>query len=118
MLPATSEFVVQLPFCHRLVPDIWIISEDMFLILSIIAALPLLAIWLLNKLDYYRTKQFAAWPQPKPSRVWGHMKYLNDFIARGEPNRHIGKLYLAYCLIYRKLIHPGPRIRGNQGPPW
>ncbi|RHZ43332.1 cytochrome P450 [Aspergillus thermomutatus] len=61
----------------------------MFLALSAIAALLLLAVWLLNKLDYYRTKQFAAWPQPRPSRVWGHMKDLNAFIARGEPNRHI-----------------------------
>ncbi|GIK05317.1 hypothetical protein Aspvir_009423 [Aspergillus viridinutans] len=65
----------------------------MFLALSVVAALPLLALWLLNKLEYYRTKQFAAWPQPKPSRVWGHMKVLHDFISRGEPNRHIDLVF-------------------------
>jgi hypothetical protein len=90
----------------------------MLLIISAIAALPLLALWLLNKLDYYRTKQFAAWPQPKPSRVWGHMKDLNAFISRDEPNRHIGKHPLVKFLINHKLIQSRPCIRGNQGPPW
>jgi hypothetical protein len=79
-------------------------SADMFLILSVIATLQLLAFWLLNKLDYYRIKQFAAWPQPKPSRIWGHMKDLNAFISRGEPNRHIGKFHLACQLLHYRLI--------------
>ncbi|GIC86206.1 cytochrome P450 [Aspergillus udagawae] len=88
----------------------------MFLVLSVIAALPLLTFWILNKLDYYRTKQFAAWPQPKPSRVWGHMKVLNAFISRGEPNRHIDHVFAEikthlgnpplYFLDPRPIQHP------------
>ncbi|KAL3412833.1 hypothetical protein V6000_004615 [Aspergillus fumigatus] len=91
-------------------------SADMFLILSVIATLQLLAFWLLNKLDYYRIKQFAAWPQPKPSRIWGHMKDLNAFISRGEPNRHIDYVFAEikahlgnpplYLLDARPMQHP------------
>lgn len=91
-------------------------SADMFLILSVIATLQPLAFWLLNKLDYYRIKQFAAWPQPKPSRIWGHMKDLNAFISRGEPNRHIDYVFAEikahlgnpplYLLDARPMQHP------------
>ncbi|KAE8351569.1 cytochrome P450 [Aspergillus coremiiformis] len=45
--------------------------------------------YLREKLKYHRIKQYAAWPQLKPSLLWGHLKALREFIAQGERRRHI-----------------------------
>ncbi|KAK3377436.1 cytochrome P450 [Podospora didyma] len=58
--------------------------EQLFL-----AALPLLFAYLFAKVRYSRFKQYASFPQLKPSLVWGHMKAINDFTVRGKLDRHI-----------------------------
>lgn len=56
----------------------------------VLASLPLLLIYLLQRLYYRRIKEFAEWPQLPTSLVWGHAKALHGFIQAGEPKRHIG----------------------------
>ena len=60
--------------------------EQLFL-----AALPLLAAYLFAKFRDMRFKQYANYPQVKPSLVWGHMKALHEFTLRGKLDRHFGE---------------------------
>lgn len=61
----------------------------MFLRMVLLAVLPLLGFYLYEKARHSRFQQFAAWPQLKPSLVWGHLKAFNKFIATADPSRHI-----------------------------
>lgn len=56
----------------------------------LLALIPVLAIYLYERVCHLRFRQNAAWPQLKPSLLWGHMKALHEFIVHGEPKRHIG----------------------------
>lgn len=56
----------------------------------LLALIPVLAIYLYERIRHLRFRQNAAWPQLKPSLLWGHMKALHEFIVHGEPKRHIG----------------------------
>ena len=57
----------------------------------LIVALPLLAAYLVTTIWHRRLKQYAHFPQLKPSLIWGHMKALHEFRQRGPPDRHVGK---------------------------
>ncbi|KAF7596387.1 hypothetical protein BBP40_002131 [Aspergillus hancockii] len=61
----------------------------MFTGMIILAALPLLLLYLYQKLHYIRIKQHAAWPQLRSSLIWGHLESLHEFISKGETRRHI-----------------------------
>lgn len=65
----------------------------MFLRMVLLAVLPLLGFYLYEKARHSRFQQFAAWPQLKPSLVWGHLKAFNKFIATADPSRHIGESF-------------------------
>lgn len=73
----------------------------------LLATFPLLAIYLYTRLRYYRLKQFAAFPQLKPSLIWGHLKVVHLILMNGQPKRHIGIitppffLLLYYSTAYR-----------------
>ena len=56
----------------------------------LLALIPVLALYLYERIRHLRSRQHAAWPQPKSSLLWGHMKALHEFIVHGEPKRHIG----------------------------
>ena len=56
----------------------------------ILLALPLLATYLFAALWHRRFKQFANFPQLKPSLAWGHLKALHEYMQRGAPNLHHG----------------------------
>lgn len=62
----------------------------MMLLNILLASLPFVAIYLYQTLRYLRKKQYAEWPQPPSSLLWGHMKILHEFIERGESKRHFG----------------------------
>ncbi|OHW91418.1 cytochrome p450 [Colletotrichum incanum] len=47
-------------------------------------ALPTLLLYLYFALSYRRFKQYAHFPQLKPSLTWGHLKAINDFHQRRE----------------------------------
>lgn len=57
-----------------------------------LALLPPLAFYLYDRLQYYRRREFAGFPQLPPSLLWGHLKAVNDIVLDGEPRRHIGEL--------------------------
>ncbi|KAK1834898.1 putative sterigmatocystin biosynthesis P450 monooxygenase stcS [Podospora conica] len=58
---------------------------SMTLVLVAIAAL---AAYLYNKVRHARFEQYKEIPQLKTSLVWGHLKVMNDFLIRREPDRH------------------------------
>ncbi|KAK1848577.1 cytochrome p450 [Colletotrichum chrysophilum] len=47
-------------------------------------ALPALLLYLYSAVYYRRFKQFANYPQVKPSLVWGHLKITNEFHQRRD----------------------------------
>ncbi|KAF7128694.1 hypothetical protein CNMCM5793_003545 [Aspergillus hiratsukae] len=51
-------------------------------------AILLVAALLYERLYYLRIKQYADWPQPKPSILWGHLKFLSEVQRRGDERRH------------------------------
>lgn len=57
----------------------------------ILALAPLLAFYPYDRFCHIRLKQYAGFPQLKPSLPWGHLKALHEFIARGKTDRHIGE---------------------------
>lgn len=63
-------------------------------ILSIaLLALPALILYLYSALNYRRFKQYAHFPQLKPSLAWGHLKAIDDFHQkRGEKDAQMGWL--------------------------
>lgn len=60
------------------------------------AALVALAVYLFTKIRRARFEQYRKLPQLKPSLIWGHLKAVNEFMARARPGCHSGKL-LAAC---------------------
>lgn len=57
-------------------------------------ALPAFMFYLFSAIHYRRLKQFAHFPQMKPSFVWGHMKLLNEYQRkRGEAGSQMGMDY-------------------------
>lgn len=60
-------------------------------LLLLLAALVLVA-YLFKETYYRRLKQHAAFPQAKPSLIWGHMLTLHEAMTRGFPAQHFGKL--------------------------
>lgn len=65
----------------------------MFIRMFLLALVPLLGLYLYEKLRYLRFRQYVNWPQLKPSLLWGHMKALHEFIVSGETLRHIGRFF-------------------------
>lgn len=56
----------------------------------LVAAIPLLILFLVHKIRYSRTTQYADFPQLPRSLLWGHLKALNEVIKSSKPNLHIG----------------------------
>ncbi|KAE8146525.1 cytochrome P450 [Aspergillus avenaceus] len=73
----------------------------------LLAIIPWLAFHLYQKLRHIRTKQHAAWPQLKPSVVWGHLQALHEVISQGEAKRHID---IVFSEIRAHLGHPAAYI--------
>ncbi|RAH60890.1 cytochrome P450 monooxygenase [Aspergillus piperis CBS 112811] len=61
----------------------------MFVQSILLILLPLGVSYFISRIRYSRFKKYADWPQLPPSLIWGHMKALHEFIARGEERRHI-----------------------------
>ena len=57
----------------------------------IVALIPLLAFYLYERFCHLRLRQYAGFPQLKPSLLWGHLKGLHEFIVRGKTDRQIGE---------------------------
>lgn len=51
---------------------------------------PILLFYLWKKVTYYRTKQYAGFPQLPPSLLWGHLSTLGKLVKTNRPNIHIG----------------------------
>ncbi|KAK8123977.1 cytochrome P450 [Apiospora kogelbergensis] len=58
------------------------------LVLLVLAALPLIGIYLYNKAYHKRFVQFASIPQLPSSLVWGHLQIFDAYIKRGPRDRH------------------------------
>lgn len=54
----------------------------------VLVAIAALVAYLFNKVRHARLEQYREIPQLKPSPVWGHLKTMNDFLVRREPDRH------------------------------
>lgn len=61
------------------------------LIPLLLAALPLLGLYLYNKVYHKRFQQYASLPQLPPSLAWGHLAAFDEYIKRGKKDRHPGK---------------------------
>lgn len=54
------------------------------------AAIPLLGLYLYQRLCFYRFKQFEAVPQPAPpSLLWGSLQYMGQLMGSGDPRAHL-----------------------------
>lgn len=53
---------------------------------------PILLFYLWKKATYYRTKQYAGFPQLPPSLLWGHLSTLDKLLKTNRPNIHIGRV--------------------------
>ncbi|KAJ3546154.1 hypothetical protein NM208_g2144 [Fusarium decemcellulare] len=60
----------------------------MVLIPIVAAALSLLVTYLYTTLRFKRFKQYAHLPQLPPSLLWGHMRVYDEFMKRGNKDRH------------------------------
>ncbi|KAJ2990196.1 hypothetical protein NUW58_g3073 [Xylaria curta] len=54
----------------------------------LLAFLFVLATYFYVKLNHKRFSQYASLPQLPPTLLWGHLKTMNEYIQRGEPDRH------------------------------
>ncbi|GKZ18947.1 hypothetical protein AbraIFM66951_001907 [Aspergillus brasiliensis] len=61
----------------------------MFAQTILLILLPLAISYIVNRVRDSRLKKYADWPQLPPSVIWGHLKAVHEFIARGEEKRHI-----------------------------
>ncbi|KAK1762225.1 cytochrome p450 [Phialemonium atrogriseum] len=59
----------------------------------LLAAIPLLVVYLIREIHYRRFKQHADLPQLQPSFIWGHLKAFNEFLSRGSPDRHVDYVF-------------------------
>ncbi|KAL2262650.1 hypothetical protein VTK26DRAFT_575 [Humicola hyalothermophila] len=69
----------------------------------VVVVLPLVATYLVTAIWHKRLKQFAHFPQLKPSLIWGHLKALHELRLRGRPDGHIDAVLLN---ITRELGNP------------
>ncbi|KAF5012253.1 hypothetical protein FDECE_1634 [Fusarium decemcellulare] len=60
----------------------------MVLIPIVVVALSLLVTYLYTTLRFKRFKQYAHLPQLPPSLLWGHMRVYDEFMKRGNKDRH------------------------------
>ncbi|KAF9895176.1 hypothetical protein FE257_000078 [Aspergillus nanangensis] len=58
------------------------------------AALLLLGIVAYRKVRFHRLQQFSAWPQPKPSLIYGHLKVFHTAVMEGNQKRHTDMVLL------------------------
>ncbi|KAJ5211048.1 hypothetical protein N7491_010864 [Penicillium cf. griseofulvum] len=65
--------------------------------------IPLLLFYLWKKAIYYRTKQYALFPQLPPSLLWGHLSTLGKLSKTNRPNIHIDEHLRT---IYNRLGKP------------
>jgi hypothetical protein len=56
----------------------------------VLLALPLVAAYLFTAIWHRRFKQFANFPQFKPSFFWGHLQTIHEFTLKGPPEGHHG----------------------------
>jgi len=50
-----------------------------------------LLVWLLYvTLRRTRFSKHQGLPRPPPSLIWGHLKLIGEYVAKGDPRRHIG----------------------------
>lgn len=63
------------------------------------ALLPV-GVYLLATVWHRRFKQYAHFPQLKPSFIWGHMKTIHEFTVKNNdlPDLHIGELLSRSCI--------------------
>lgn len=60
---------------------------------TLVAAIfPILLFYLWKKVTYYRTKQYAGFPQLPPSLLWGHLSTLGKLVKTNRSNIHIGQV--------------------------
>jgi hypothetical protein len=65
-------------------------APTMLFWIAFVTAIPLLALYLLERTRYLRLRQYARFPQLPPSLIWGHMKALDEVMGEGDRRRHIG----------------------------
>ncbi|KAK4031724.1 putative sterigmatocystin biosynthesis P450 monooxygenase stcS [Parachaetomium inaequale] len=54
----------------------------------VLLALPLVITYLAATIWHRRFKQFANFPQPKPSLLWGHLRTIHEYTLKGPPQIH------------------------------
>ncbi|KAH6611701.1 cytochrome P450 [Chaetomium sp. MPI-SDFR-AT-0129] len=59
----------------------------------VLLALPLVIGYLATTIWHRRFKQYAAFPQLKPSLLWGHMKAIHEFTLRERPKIHFDPIF-------------------------
>lgn len=59
----------------------------------ILLALPLVATYLLTAIWHRRFRQFAHFPQPKPSLLWGHLQAMHAAMKRNAPGLHVDPIF-------------------------
>ncbi|CAI7669517.1 unnamed protein product [Penicillium viridicatum] len=57
--------------------------------------IPILLFYLWKNVTYYRTKQYAGFPQLPPSLLWGHLSTLDKLVKTNRPNIHIDEILKA-----------------------
>ncbi|CAI7627544.1 unnamed protein product [Penicillium palitans] len=63
---------------------------------TLVAAIfPILLFYLWKKVTYYRTKQYAGFPQLPPSLLWGHLSTLGKLVKTNRSNIHIDEILKA-----------------------
>jgi hypothetical protein len=65
----------------------------------VLLALPLVATYLVVTIWHRRFRQFANFPQPKPSFLWGNLQTVHEYTLRGPPKLHHGMLAEAGCRL-------------------
>jgi hypothetical protein len=58
----------------------------------VLLALPLVITYLAATIWHSRFKQFANFPQLKPSLLWGHLRTIHEYTLKGRPQLHHGRL--------------------------
>ncbi|KAL2169224.1 hypothetical protein VTG60DRAFT_6304 [Thermothelomyces hinnuleus] len=59
----------------------------------VLLALPLLATYLAATLWHRRFRQWANFPQLKPSLLWGHLQVIHEYTLRAKPKVHIDPVF-------------------------
>ncbi|KAK3402648.1 cytochrome P450 [Sordaria brevicollis] len=62
-----------------------------------------LCLFIYRRIHYHRYIQYSHIPQPPTSFIFGHMKYLHQFMSQGPPGQHID---LALVSIWHSLGRP------------